>query len=119
MQLKYDKSIRRKVITIELETTNFSTRENLAIKKFGEPVIKLEKMYGDFSVSVERRIKTGFKVRVRFDGTEDFEAAVSAANQFFEEIQDLIRDELESLMDKLIEAEANFESGSGLVDITI
>lgn len=118
MQLKFDKAIRKKVITIELETTRFTTAEERALVKFGEPIIKIEKMYGTFPVSIERRIKTGFKVRVQFDGTDNFPSAVQAANEFFEEVQEELRDTMEALMIKLEDTEYVFEAKKGIIDLT-
>lgn len=118
MQLKYNNTVKNKIITIELETTNFTKRENLALERFGEPIVKFEKEYnGGFPVSFEKRIKTGFKVRVKFDGTNNLQAATNAANQFFEDIQEKLREEMEVLMDKLHSFEVEFKPASGLLDI--
>ncbi len=119
MQLKYSKTIKNRVILIDLETTSFLPREVTALEKFGEPVIKLSKMYADvFPVDIDRKIRTGFKVRVKFDGKEDLDAAADAANLFFEEIQELLSTEMGTLMEKLAELEADFVTDSGFVDIT-
>ena len=119
MQLKYNNSIKNRIITIELETTSFNKRETTALEKFGEPNVKLEKLYLDkFSVNVDRKIRTGFKVRIKFDGTEDLNAAAQAATQFFEEIQEVLSEKMRDLMDQLDELESGFESKQGYVDIT-
>ena len=118
MQLKYNNRVRNKVIIIELETTNFTKRENEALDRFGEPVVKLEKVYdGGFPVNFEKKIKTGFKLRVKFDGSKDLQAATDAANLFFEEIQEVLSQEMSSLMDKMADLEIEFKSTSGLLDI--
>ena len=91
MQLKYTKTIKNRIVLVELETTSFLPGEVRALEKFGEPVIKLSKMYMDvFPVEIDRKIRTGFKVRVKFDGVADLDLATDAANLFFEEVQELL-----------------------------
>lgn len=119
MQLKYNKFIRNNIVTVELETMNFTIRELTALKKFGEPVIRFEELYNTtFTVVFERRIKTGFKLEVRFDGSKDLEQAADAANQFFEQVKVVLEGTMDGLMDKLTAAELNFESKQGVVVIT-
>ena len=110
--------MRRRIITLELETTRFTTPEERALAKFGEPIIKIEKTYGAFPVSFERKIKTGFKVRVRFDGTEDLRGAIDAANEFFLEIQETLRETMQELVFKLEETESEFEAKKGFIELT-
>lgn len=118
MQLKYSNTIKNRIITVELETVNFNHREKLALEKFGEPQVKLEKIYkGTFPVSVDRKIRTGFKVRIKFDGTKEVEKAAEAATEFFEEIQEKLADHMRDLIDKLDELEIGFESKNGFADI--
>lgn len=118
MQLKYSKTVKNRVILIELETTSFLPREVVALDKFGEPVIKLEKMYLDvFPVVIERKIRSGFKVRVKFDGTGGLDAATEAANLFFEEVQEMLSAAMGSLIEQLNDLESEFKTDSGFVDI--
>lgn len=118
MQLRYNKYVRNKVIHIELETVNFSGREDLALKKFGEPVVVFNREYeGGFVIEIERRIKTGFKVKMKFDGSEDLTKATAAANLFFEEIKEELEEVMRELMEKLQDLEVEFKSEKGLADI--
>lgn len=118
MQLRYDKSIKSRVITLELETAHFTPREVQALEKFSEPLVGIEKLYrGKFPVAFEKKIRTGFKVKVKFDGHADVNEAAEAANEFFEEIQELLTDKMSELMDKLEELESGFEAKKGFVDI--
>lgn len=118
MQVKYNNQIRNKVITIELETTNFTDKEKTALDKFGEPIIRFEKLYeGEFPVKIEKKIRSGFKVRVKFDGNKDLQAATEAANLFFEEIQEELSSVMAILMDKLRDLEVEFKSSNGFLDI--
>mgnify|MGYP000374151216 CR=1 FL=1 len=116
MQLKYKKSIQKKVIVVELETINFTPQENKLLDELGEPVISFEKVYPpNFAVQFEKKIRTGFKVKVKFDGTENLQAAAEAANLFFEEIQDRLAEEMYILADKA--SDTDFKVGEGIVSI--
>lgn len=119
MQLRYNNRVANRVIYMDLETANFSRKEDDALKKFGEPVIKFEKVYnGGHSISIERRIKTGFKIRVKFDGSEDMAMAVEAANNFFEDLTDELTLSMQALMEKLENPDYIPEIvGSGFRDI--
>ena len=119
MQLKYDNQVKNKVIVIHLETVNFTKKENVALEKFGEPVVKLDRLYnGLFPVSIERRIKSGFKIRVKFDGNEELGLASASANEFIDEIKELLAEEMRVLMEKLSDLEVEFKSGSGFYDLS-
>jgi hypothetical protein len=112
MQLKYSKKISKRMITIELETANFTPDENKALDEFGEPVINFQKNYSSkFPVAFEKKVRTGFKVKVRFDGTEDIQAASNAANTFFEEIQEVLSNTMYDLMDKVVDADFSVDTG--------
>lgn len=112
MQLKYNKTIRNQIITVELETCNFTSKENMLIEQYGEPIVKFEKNYeGRFPVEFERRLKNGFKVRVKFNGAQDIELAGKAATDFFEDIQEVLRETLLELADKDIENPLEAEKG--------
>ena len=94
MQLKITTDIRKSIISVELETINFCKEENLLLDQFGEPEFIFEKVYpGDYSVSIHKKIRSNFKVRLKFDGSKDAETmkkATEAVNSFIEEIQEKI-----------------------------
>ena len=116
MQLKYSKSISKKLIVIELETVNFTPRENKALDQFGEPLVIFERMYtGNFPVQISKKIRTGFKVRIKFDGTENLDGAVAAANTFMEEIEEELAKEMGKIMELALDSE--FKAESRFVDI--
>lgn len=116
MQLKYNKSVRNNVITIELETANFTPDENKALDRFGEPEVRIEKLYGGkWPVNFAKKIRNGFKVKVKFDGSEGIEAATEAANMFFDEIQEELAEEMAKVMD--IFNGNDFEVKTGIVDV--
>lgn len=100
MKIKVLKNISKRIITLELETTSFTAEENKMLDILGEPVIKFDKVYGpNLAVSIDKRIRTGFKVKVKFDGTDDIVAADNASNQFLEDLPE----KLASVMEKLKE----------------
>lgn len=98
MKLKVLKKIAKRIITLEIETTSFTAEENKMLDILGEPIVKFEKVYGDnLAVSLERRIRTGFKTKIKFDGTDDIVEADAAAEQFLEDLPE----KLSSVMEKL------------------
>jgi hypothetical protein len=116
MILSYSKSINKKIITIELSTTSFTTDENKALDNYGEPEIKFEKLYNNtYPVAFTKKIRTGFKVKIKFDGTEDIESATESANAFFEEIQETLANSMTTLMDEA--TGTDFSTESGMIDI--
>lgn len=87
MKLKVQKSIDKRIITLDIETTGFTPNENKMLDFLGEPIVKFEKIYGEnLAVSIERRIRTGFKTRVKFDGTDNIVAADFACDRFLEDL---------------------------------
>ena len=92
MQLKIKKEMRKSMIYVDLETVNFCAEENKLLDQFGEPVIVLKKMYGKFPVSIEKKIRSNFKVRIKFDGEGCIEEAVERVTEFIDEIKALVID---------------------------
>ena len=120
MQLKYNNEIKSEVITLELETTSFTRKENIALDKIGDPVILFEKVYGSgkFPVSVNKRMRSSFKIRIRFDGKEDLAAAANAANEFLDDIRELLQETMIEVLEKAAILELDFKPGNGYYDIT-
>ena len=117
MQLRYNNYVRNNVVYMELETANFTHEENAALEKFGEPVIKIDKVYSGHPVSIERKIKTGFKVRVKFDGSDNVQNAIEAANEFYDDLVDTMRDEMSTLMCNYRDPEFELKAKSGSTNI--
>lgn len=100
MKLNYDYCVRKRKITIELETADFTPKEMKALDMLGEPVISFQKTYpGDFTISINKKLRTEFKVRIRIDGTDNIEAANEAGQKFLTDIKELLETEMEKLMD--------------------
>jgi hypothetical protein len=113
MQLKYSYGVSRGKIVVEIETDAFTSRETMALDMLGEPLLEFQKTYnGDFTVSISKKIRTEFKVKVRFDGTKDFEAANNAAMEFLEDIQEALHKSMDDLMDRYLDQEFPPKTGS-------
>lgn len=116
MRLKYEKFIKNNIITLILETTDFDCKENQALDMFGEPEIHFEKQYsGKHNVAFCKKLRSNFKVKVKFDGSEDIEEAAEAANLFLEELEELLQETISECVDKL--SEIDFEEGTGYIQI--
>ena len=87
LKLKVLKSINKRIITLEIETTEFTYDKNKILNIFEEPVVSFKKVYGtNLAVKIEKTIRTGFKVKVKFDGTDDIVAADKVSYQFLEDL---------------------------------
>ena len=117
MQLKYSYGVNRGKIVVELETDAFTSREAMALNMLGEPLLEFQKTYhGDFTVAIAKKIRTEFKIKVRFDGTKDFEAANTAAMEFLDDIQEALHRVMDNLMDRYLDQE--FPPTQGTFKIT-
>lgn len=107
MQLKFNKTIRKNIVTVDLEAIKFTEYELEALRRFDAPVISVEKMYplnndnASFPVKFQKKLRQSFRIRVKFDGTNDIESACNAAESFYDDIREIIEDKLYELTDKL------------------
>ena len=90
MNLITKKTTRNKIVTIELTTNDFSSIENKMLDELGEPVITFDKNYGSNSVKFSKKIRSGFKVKVKFDASleADTDKTAEYINLFLEELKD-------------------------------
>lgn len=117
MQLKINTTIKNSIILVELETINFCGVENNMLDQFGEPVFHLEKMYqNEFAVSIHKKIRSNFKVKVRFDGSQDIDKASLAANEFIDEVKDALPVLMEDFMFKT--ETIDIKAGQEVVNVT-
>ena len=123
MQLLINTNIRRSIITIELETINFTKKENELLDQFGEYVFDFEKVYrNDFAVSIHKKVRSNFKLRIKFDGSKNEETmkkATLAANEFIEEIQEALDEGYEEWLYNKEELLEQFDNGLGATISTI
>ena len=100
MKLKYDYTVKKRKITIELETVDFTSKEIRALDMLGEPVISFQKTYpGGYTIALSKKLRSEFKARIRIDGSANVELANQAGQQFVTDIQELLEAEMEKLMD--------------------
>lgn len=104
MRLKVTKEISKKIIIAEIETADFTLKENKMLDMLGEPVITFKKTYYDkYEVDISKKIRSGFKFKVRFDGTLNIEEANDA-------IMELCRDDLRLILQQaMAEVKAEYE----------
>lgn len=98
MNLSIKKTTRNKIVTIELETKDFSTFENQMLDQLGEPEIEFDKSYGSNPIKFKKRIRNGFKVKVRFDiGLDDSDKTSEYIDEFLEELKEKLSDAMYEL----------------------
>lgn len=102
MKLKLTKTTRNKVVTLELETQCFTQTENEMLDQLGEPKIEFDKSYGNHIVKFSKKIRSNFKVRVKFDGNLDSTTDITAGyvESFLEELQTKLADEMSNLLNE-------------------
>lgn len=116
MKLNYNYEVKKRKITIELTTSDFTDQETRALNMLGEPLIAFQKTYpGDFTVSLSKKIRSEFKVRVRIDGTDDIVRANEAGNAFLEDIKEELRLSMENLMEAYFDQEFPPKKGSDVI----
>lgn len=100
MRLNHTYTVKKRKITIELSTDGFTSAETKALDMMGEPLIQFQKTYpGDITISLVKKIRSEFKVRIKIDGTNDIELANEAGNAFLEDIKEVLRNTMEELME--------------------
>lgn len=98
MKLKYTIEIQEKKIFIVAETIDFTPEEEKLLNDLGEPVIEFKEQYELlYDVEFNRKIKTGFKIAVNFDGSVDLVKANTAALQFIDDLQQALSDAMAKL----------------------
>lgn len=115
MKLKVRRSTKNKVVTLELETIDFTEKENDMLNQLGEPIIEIDKSYGNNSIKFAKKIRTGFKVKIKFDANLESDTDITAnyIENFLELIQEELAKKMEVLADEyneeLIPKEQTFE----------
>lgn len=101
MRLKVARSTKNKVITLELTTMCFSDLENEMLEQLGEPVIEMDRNYGNNPIKFSKKIKSNFKVKVKFDANLDSNTDITAGyvDEFLDELQGKLEDAMSKLED--------------------
>lgn len=106
MKLKVSRTTKNKIVTLTLETTMFTDLENKMLDQLGEPVISFNKPYGSNSINFSKKIRSNFRVKVKFDANLENETDKTA--EYIEQFLDELKDKLSDAMNKL-EGEYNIE----------
>ena len=101
MLLKVDRHTKNKIVTLELTTVNFTDKENDMLDQLGEPIIEMDKTYGSNPVKFSKKIRSGFRVKVKFDLSLEEEADVTA--DYITDFINELTEQLEAKMDELAE----------------
>jgi hypothetical protein len=93
------------MVTLELETIGFTLDENTMLDQLGEPRIEMDKCYGSNSIKFCKKIRSGFKVRVRFDASLESDVSITAGyiDQFLDEVQTQLEDKMFNLSNEFSE----------------
>jgi hypothetical protein len=105
MQLKINKVTKNKMVTVVLETTGFTLEENKMLDQLGEPVIEIDKCYGSNPVKFSKRVRSGFKIKVRFDASleSDVNTTAGYVDTFIDDVQLQIEDKMFDLSNEFSE----------------
>lgn len=116
MRLKVTRTTKNKVITLELNTQCFTALENEMLEQLGEPIIEIDKNYGSNPVRFSKKIKSNFKVKVKFDSNLDANTDITAdlVEEFLEDLQTKLEDAMSKLADDYNE---DLVSQEQLIDI--
>ena len=60
MRLKVTRTTKNKVITLELSTMCFTELENEMLEQLGEPIISIDRSYGQNPIKFAKKIKSNF-----------------------------------------------------------
>lgn len=111
MKLRVLKTINKRIITLELETSHFTPVENKMLDILGEPIISIRKVYGDnLAVELDKKIRTGFKSKVKFDGSDNIVAADKACDKFLEDLTEELSKTMEKLQDLYMDIDGDKEN---------
>ena len=101
MKLKIRRSTKNKVVAIELETIEFTAKEHSMLDQLGEPLVEYDKTYGNNTVKFAKKIRTGFKVKLKFDAKLELDTEKTA--EYIEEFIESIQEKLATAMGLLEE----------------
>ena len=102
MILKVSRSTRNKVVTLELSTACFTDSENEMLDQLGEPVIEINKSFGNNPIKFAKKVRSNFRIRVKFDANLECSTDTTAdyIEEFLTEIRDQIEDKMSNLLDE-------------------
>ena len=102
MKLRITRSTKNKVVTLEIATVEFTTKEHQMLDQIGEPVIDFNKLYGNNVIKFSKKIRSNFKVRVKFDANleSDTDTTADYIEAFIEDLKDMLSEAMEQVADQ-------------------
>lgn len=102
MKLKVSRTTKNKVVTLELSTSCFTDLENEMLDQLGEPIIEFDKVYGNNVVKFSKKIRSNFRVKIKFDANleEDTDITADYIEQFLDELEDKLSDAMYKVSDE-------------------
>lgn len=96
MKIKFRSQIRNKVVNMIIETGEFTEDENDILNQVGEPIIIMDKMYGANPIKFEKKVRSGFRISVKFDGnlSESMDDVMDLIQQFKLDLAGSIEEEM-------------------------
>lgn len=102
MKLKVSRSTRNKIVTLELSTSCFTDLENQMLDQLGEPIIEFDKAYGNNNVKFSKKIRSNFRVKVKFDANLDSDTDITAdyIDAFLDELGEKLSEAMSKVSDE-------------------
>jgi hypothetical protein len=99
VDLRIKRVTKNKIVSIELNTFNFTQLENKMLDELGEPVIEFNKTYGSNAITFSKRIRSGFKVKVKFDASleNDTDKTAEYISNFLDELKEKLSEAMSNL----------------------
>ena len=119
MYLKYSKSLKDSVLTVNLSVSGNTTEETRAIRQLGAPQIKLTKDYPTSGTAVEIDASvSGFTYAAVFTGTPDtLQDVIAEGEEFILDVKEKITEAMTDLIQQYRLVKASVEATSGAIKI--
>ena len=119
MYLKFSKSLKDSVLTVNLSLTGNTTEETRAIRQLGAPQIKLTKDYPTSGTAVDIDLPvTGFTASTVFIGTPDtLSDVIAEGEEFILDVKEKITEEMTELIQQYRLVKSTVEKNSGTIKI--
>ena len=119
MYLKFSKSLKDSVLTVNLSLTGNTTEETRAIRQLGAPQIKLTKDYPTSGTAVDIDLPvTGFTASTVFTGTPDtLSDVIAEGEEFILDVKEKITEEMTELIQQYRLVKSTVEKNSGTIKI--
>lgn len=104
MKLKVVRTIKNKIIRLDINTQCFTETESEMLEQLGEPIINFEKSYGNNVIKFSKKIKSNFKVTVKFDASleDDMDKTAEYVMDFVDDLEEMLSEAMAELNDEYI-----------------